>query len=407
MQTMASREALYSYFDDYTAQRRGELNQRSLQRGMGLLKTYLIEARSTADSHLPEAMAATGWSLLPVDDGLYGVTGIAADVDGYLDVISDRYFALYTTAPSRLSDRAIRRAVRASVDLDHVWFSSPILDMIWRDLSFFSHLPVTVRYESESLFEQLYHEVDGEELDDDESDNEGDGRAPKTRDDHAPFVARLEINNRLSVLHRLLSRETALGELMGNLSRVKTPSRSGVGRYEYFHYGKLTNRGEDFRSFAAHSYFLAEKFYRHLTEMIEHEIWVSLEYQTSNNSSKYEMIQGAPITVVFPTPLPLPIFERFVEATFDRGQGPFRLWGNPIRMDGPKVHVYGLDLHLWQQIYLDLTPTRFVIVLPRGTCGNTVHRLMTNIQRYLSPGAEVFVGSTSYKALVRKALGTT
>jgi hypothetical protein len=94
------------------------------------------------------------------------------------------------------------------------------------------------------------------------------------------------------------------------------------------------------------------------------------------------------------------LFDRFITLTFDQGKGPFRLWGNPIKRSGPRVHVYGLDLHLWQKIYLDMTPTRFVVILPNGTCGNTVHRLATNIQRYLDPLVQVRLGSTLYEDLI-------
>ena len=80
------------------------------------------------------------------------------------------------------------------------------------------------------------------------------------------------------------------------------------------------------------------------------------------------------------------------------------MWGNPIYLSEKKVHVYGVDLHLWQRIYLDLTPKRFVVILPRGACGNTVHRLVTNTQRYLDPGVKTFIGDRPYNDLIRDTL---
>jgi hypothetical protein len=67
------------------------------------------------------------------------------------------------------------------------------------------------------------------------------------------------------------------------------------------------------------------------------------------------------------------------------------------------VHVYGLDRHLWQPLFLELTATGCVAIIPNGTCGNAVHRLVTNIQRYLDPGAIVHLGDQRYSAMVQEA----
>lgn len=141
-----------------------------------------------------------------------------------------------------------------------------------------------------------------------------------------------------------------------------------------------------------------------MTEAIERTIWLQVEETKLQKSTTDTTLRGAPVTLEFAPPLDLPIFKNFVTTTFERGQGPLRLWGNPIYLSDKKVHVYGVDLHLWQRIYLDLTPKRFVMILPRGTCGNTVHRLITNIQRYLDPGVKTFIGDRPYDDLIRDTL---
>ena len=79
----------------------------------------------------------------------------------------------------------------------------------------------------------------------------------------------------------------------------------------------------------------------------------------------------------------------------------FRLWGNPIRLGPKKVHVYGVDKHLWQPIFLEITDKHIVAIIPKGTCGNTVHRLVSNIQIYLDPAAEVTLGNKSYREIAK------
>jgi hypothetical protein len=78
----------------------------------------------------------------------------------------------------------------------------------------------------------------------------------------------------------------------------------------------------------------------------------------------------------------------------------FKLWGNPIRLGPTKVHVYGADRHLWQPIHIELTAQGVVAVLPEGTCGNTFHRLVANIQRFVCPKIEAWLGSDRFDDLV-------
>ena len=40
-------------------------------------------------------------------------------------------------------------------------------------------------------------------------------------------------------------------------------------------------------------------------------------------------------------------------------------------------------------------------LLPDGTCGNTIHRLVTNIQRFLDPAVEAWIGDTPYSDLIQ------
>lgn len=218
-------------------------------------------------------------------------------------------------------------------------------------------------------------------------------------------VARLEIRQRLSWLRQYLANSTIFGDLTGNLVRIRIPALNDRGRYEYYQFGKATNRGSEFIGFRAQLSFLVETVYSRLIELIEETCTFYVERQPIHHEGSRYVIRGAPVTFKFKKELTEPIFNRFIELTFERGAGKFRLWGNPIRFPGPpKVHVYGLDLHLWQQIYLDMTQSRFVVILPQGTCGNTVNRLATNIQRYLDPEVEIFIGDTPYVDLLRRAL---
>jgi hypothetical protein len=75
-----------------------------------------------------------------------------------------------------------------------------------------------------------------------------------------------------------------------------------------------------------------------------------------------------------------------------------------MRLGRTKVHVYGVDRHLWQPVLLELTDRHLYAVLPRGTCGNTVHRLVTNVQRFLDPDVTAWVGEQRFEDLVSSSL---
>jgi len=66
------------------------------------------------------------------------------------------------------------------------------------------------------------------------------------------------------------------------------------------------------------------------------------------------------------------------------------------------VHVYGADRHLWQPINMEFTEGGVVAILPHGTCGNTFHRLVTNIQRYVCPKIDAWLGSRPFDSFLDK-----
>jgi hypothetical protein len=137
--------------------------------------------------------------------------------------------------------------------------------------------------------------------------------------------------------------------------------------------------------------------------VIEQAVWFGAE-PTQVLTQTYYQLAGSSVVFTFHQRLTHETLHNFIDITFNRGQGPFRLWGNPLVRGPDKFHVYGIDLHQWQKLYMELTPDRVLFVLPQGTCGNTVHRLMTNIQHYLDPAVRLTIGGLSYEHVIGEAL---
>ncbi|MFZ5989401.1 MAG: hypothetical protein ACOYWZ_20080 [Bacillota bacterium] len=116
-------------------------------------------------------------------------------------------------------------------------------------------------------------------------------------------------------------------------------------------------------------------------------------------TGQFQKLIGSPVTIKFKEPLSKETFDHWINSIFGRINEPrFKLWGNPIFLGPKKIHVYGVDRHLWKSIFLELTDKHLIAIVPKGTCGNTIHRLICNIQRYIDPAAKAYIGDIEYKA---------
>ncbi len=115
-------------------------------------------------------------------------------------------------------------------------------------------------------------------------------------------------------------------------------------------------------------------------------------------------VSGAPLTIRFSEQLSEATFNRFVDLALRRRTSRFRIGGYVTRRGPTKVHLAGIDRHLWQPFLLEATSHHLLALLPQGTCGNTVHRLVTNVQRYLDPKVDVWLGSEKYEVAVAESM---
>ena len=88
---------------------------------------------------------------------------------------------------------------------------------------------------------------------------------------------------------------------------------------------------------------------------------------------------GSPITLRFSQRIP--DLDYLLEQPFSASE-PFRLWGLP-RHDGEGVaEVEAVDLHVGQRLRFDITAEWLRVYLFEGGCGNTVTRLVSNLQHH-------------------------
>lgn len=87
---------------------------------------------------------------------------------------------------------------------------------------------------------------------------------------------------------------------------------------------------------------------------------------------------GSPIVLRF---RPIPDMGVFLDGLFSARE-PFRLWGIPEQAGDDAWVVEAVDLHVGQRIPMDVGTDWLRIYLPQGACGNTVVRLVSNLQTY-------------------------
>ncbi|WP_420438181.1 hypothetical protein [Candidatus Poriferisodalis sp.] len=395
---LQSREAFVDHLEGYTEPTVAELRDGKLTRK--LLKTYMLET-ARHDHATPElaALFPPHIQMHRLDDTLYRVEDATHEgrVVGLLEALEERHPVFYTTLAADDSNKWVRQVVDRNPWLDRLWLSSPILFELWKYVQRTTpaHRYVRLGFEHEAWYETAsdLSDTDAAEIDDDEpaDDEAAHGFVERRR-------SKVALTERLGVLQEKLPQFRDLYDPMHSLVQLQIPSGSRGGHLLY-HDGHATNRSD---SFVEHRSAVAQVLglYRRITEHSEDQLWVD----TIEVGEDGFTVKGAPVTIGFRQPLSEATFNRFVDLGLERRTSRLRIGGYVTRRGPTKVHVAAIDRHLWQPFLLEVTSKQLVAVLPRGTCGNTIHRLVTNVQRLLDPSVDVWLGNERYDTAVENSM---
>lgn len=397
-----SRLEMIRFLDGYSLERKEELDERKTKRP--LVKTYLIEVLdgrpSRSEDQTVDLFSRRGLHLTRIEDGLFAVRSEAEGPIGFLESLRPRIVALYSTLDSKVLDPLVRRLILRSPELDHVWLSGVTFNVLWQ---------MVIRLSAPNRFARIVfthdsvYEVDSEpEL----SETEEESLEPQEETEDSTSVierraASFRLVDRVGVVSSKLAEFQRLYAPLYAISQLRFPSPAGRGGHDFYDNGKVTNRSDSFRDHRSHVLFVT-RIYEQMLGRMEQQAWYGVTTSVKQHG-EFRKIVGAPVVVRFAEPLSEATFDYWIKSTFERPRNRLRLWGHPIRLGPTKVHVYGLDRHLWRPLFLELTAHGCTAIIPNGTCGNTVHRLVTNIQRYLDPGAKVYLGDQPYAAFVEEA----
>ena len=397
-----SRENYVEYLEGFSRSENGESLGGKPKRTR--IKTYMLET-ARSDQVDPELgnLFPSAVALHRLDDTLYRVQDAThgGQVVGLIESLDARYPVLYTTLPANESNKWIGRAVDRNPWLDRLWLSSPILFELWKDVQRVTppHRYVRLGFEHEAWYEAA---SDLDASDEDMYDDEDEGTSDENEDTPVSHIehrrSKVTLTERLALLNTKLNPLMNLYDPLHSLVQLQIPGGDRGGHRLYYN-GRATDWSDSFVEHRA-TVERVVKLYRNVTALAEERLWV----ETTQVGEDGFSLSGAPLTILFNEPLSEATFNRFVELGLRRRTSRFRIGGYITRRGPTKVHLAAIDHHLWQPFLLEATSKHLLGVLPKGTCGNTIHRLVTNVQRYLDPNIEVWLGSEEYKNTVAESM---
>lgn len=374
-----------------------------------LVKSYMLE---TVPPHrqrpaLTDLFKAVGHRLVPLegDSRMFKVqSGEDQRFVGVVEQLLDRHPVYYTQEPADQSDRLVGRLVERNAELDHLWISGRVFEQLHQ---FVLKTTPKQRYgrlvfQFTSLFEgdgsvpDATEDAEDEIAEDNSVDRADSGDAPIAEQRATKFT----MVERLAEIEGKLPKMREIHRPLWAISQLRIPALMRGG-HDFFHHGKVTNRSDSFSEHRQRVEFVLG-LYSNLTTETEDRAWSAVEQTPIKAAGKTEIVVGAPVVLEFSEPLPQPVFNEFIRQTFRRENNRFRLWGDPIELGPSKVHVYAVDRHIWQPLFLEITTRKITVLVPHGTCGNSVHRLITNVQQYLDPAVTATVGGVKYHTIVRE-----
>ena len=392
---LQSRREYFDYLDGWPARAGDGSPSRRMKRAV--TKAFLLETSRTHNLRDAKVAlsAASRVEIEPVDETLFRMRWPGETEDwALLEVKNERYPVIYTEIKSDVANRRIDQLVARSALLDRAWLSPSMFQQLWVVLArtFSPHRFSRIAFEHESVYQRFEEDApeqneEDDDIDDASTEDERPHRAERRR-------ARVQITERIGKMQDSVLPWKERYDPLASIVQLRIPS-PGRGGHDIYFDGRFTNRSDSTAAFQQTVHDVMER-YDSSTNRVEEAAWPSMA------EGETRLHIGAPLLIRFSERLDSGSFDRWI-AALRRKQNRFRLWGTPLRRGPGKVHLYAVDNHLWQPISLEITRDHVYALLPTGTCGNTVHRLVTNVQQFVQPKVSAFIGERRYEEFLHNA----
>ena len=301
-------------------------------------KTFVLEAHADdATLLLQEAFADN--RVEPTDD-MY-LHRIVGDFDFVVDHLDSRFWSFHTTYPAADVTPYLHRVVNSRLDLDWMWLPSDHLHGIWENAK-----PrwVSTDFSSGELVRS--------------SEPVGDLKLRVGGEDADKVRTLIRDHYRIAVPQSAVEIRVE-DEVFGSITeRISSD-------------GRFIVKGGNFTFHQAIVQRVVARYRRFVEAAESRRLW----WEKLPNGGG--LPHGTPIVLRFSRSIP--DLDYFLDQLFSC-RAPFRLWGLPRRFDDNCVVVEAVDLHVGQRLRFDAGSDWLRVYLFKGGCGNTVARLVSNLQ---------------------------
>jgi hypothetical protein len=315
----------------------------------GRVKSRLIEA------HAPEASAdgvaqvlrnVAESAELKVDscgEHLWALLG--ADDAFFVDTLNTRFWLLHSTAVVDDLDRLLRRHVWPSARLDKAWFPRQQLqemegDRRWVRSSFSSDV-LQPQHKGATVPRRWRIQVEGENPD--------------------------ELLNLVSQQERYRA-----GAALTAVGSVLEGPSGGYAEVAADYQGGFVASGSDFHLVAGLLWRTLDRYERYVRELES-----TYRLGVSATEEMGMTLEGEVATIEFPHEVE--DLDALVTNLFTCKE-PFRLWAVPREVSAGQWEANTVDLHVGHPLCLEITSRWLRVLLGPDTCGNTLARLIANLQ---------------------------
>ncbi|MGD1155904.1 MAG: hypothetical protein ABSA41_08765 [Terriglobia bacterium] len=346
-------------------------------KGRGPLKTYIVEAHRPDGNSLDHGDAAATLVGIAKDGGfdvretrdetLFQLT--KGEVGFFFDLLDPRFWIVHTMSLIEDCEELINGFVEVYPYLDYAWPPSDLMRSIQGD--------------GKPL---------GFAVDFDETELLADPEPEKRLIDEPNAVVKFRFGGTraeawLSELERFAP--DALAFSMVKFAHEDQSTRSYIID-ELNERGRFKAAGN---SFNLHIQTVSRFLHSYRSFILEIEDVARI--RSSGKGEGGGLLQGDPLVLEFPKPLRN--FSGFVRELVSC-RAPLKIWGIVDQVRSNFVQIEAVDLHTSSRLRLDLTPEYVRIYLGPEACGNTVARLLRNLQSHVDSTIRLNIPSESVSA---------
>jgi hypothetical protein len=275
----------------------------------------------------------------------------------YVDIFDKRFIVFHSSDESKLTDEFIESLILSDSNaLDYPWFFNGFMNNV---LSLGSNESFSVKFRNE------FYDIE------------------KELAEIKRFSMRFWGNDGKKTLNQISKIES----LKQGISLSNVGVR--IGNEDLFINDNISYKGRftaiSGNSVKEHLYLIQriKSSYRNIINKIESS---SIEYITNGNKIS---IIGEPIIIKFSKRISnIKLFSDILTSS----RKPFRLWGISNLLSENYAVINGIDLHTGDKIDFEISNEWIRLYLPKGSCGNVIIRLLTNIQHYFDSNAKIIIG---------------